>query len=466
MLFRSLTRTAWVELNPVAEGAVVDPVPELRASLAALGFEARRREEDPQAMPRLERRQQQHWWAHWRQLIYALALLLVSGLGHLADAGELPWRDPWDLLGRQGFHAAVATLALLGPGRPILRHGLASALAGMPSMDTLVGLGVVSAYASSLLGWLLPHSGFPCFFNEPVMLLGFVLLGRFIEERARLRTGDALRELWALQPDEALLLLGEGAQAPVRSVRVGALRPGDRLRVLPGDRIPVDSRVLEGSSALDVSSLTGEPLPLEAQAGTELAAGSLNLQAPLVLEVVRAGRDSAVARIIGLVEQAQARKAPIQRLADQLAGRFTGVVLLLAAFTFVFWWQWGTQLWPQVLAHAPSAHLHGGHRSLGMGAETPLVLAIQLSIAVLVVACPCALGLATPTAISVGTGRAAQAGVLFRGGDAIEAAAALRTVLFDKTGTLTIGRPRLAALRLVDPGTGEAQLIQIGRAHV
>ena len=124
-----LTRTAWVELNPAVEGALADPVPELRASLAALGFEARRREEDPQAMPRLERRRQLHWWAHWRQLIYALALLLVSGLGHLADAGELPWRDPWDLLGRQGFHAAVATLALLGPGRPILRHGLASALA-------------------------------------------------------------------------------------------------------------------------------------------------------------------------------------------------------------------------------------------------------------------------------------------------------------------------------------------------
>ncbi|MBM5809703.1 MAG: heavy metal translocating P-type ATPase, partial [Cyanobacteria bacterium M_surface_9_m1_291] len=175
----------------------------------------------------------------------------------------------------------------------------------------------------------------------------------------------------------------------------------------------------------------------------------------------RAGRDSAVARIIGLVEQAQARKAPIQRLADQLAGRFTLVVLLLAAFTFVFWWQWGTQLWPQVLAHAPSAHLHGAHRTLGMGAETPLVLAIQLSIAVLVVACPCALGLATPTAISVGSGRAARAGVLFRGGDAIEAAAGLRTVLFDKTGTLTVGRPRLAALQLVDSGADEARLIQL-----
>ena len=452
-----LTRTAWVALDPALE-AQGDPVEPLIEALAAMGYGAQRRPLDAEGpLPLAARQQQRSWWQRWRQLVVALLLLLVSAGGHLAEARQLPL--PW--LADIHLHALVATLALALPGRPILVTGVRSALAGAPGMDTLVGLGMGSAYGASLVALIWPAVGWQCFFNEPVMLLGFVLLGRFIEERARLRTGDALRELWALQPDEALLLLGEGAQAPVRSVRVGALRPGDRLRVLPGDRIPVDSRVLEGSSALDVSSLTGEPLPLEAQAGTELAAGSLNLQAPLVLEVVRAGRDSAVARIIGLVEQAQARKAPIQRLADQLAGRFTGVVLLLAAFTFVFWWQWGTQLWPQVLAHAPSAHLHGGHRSLGMGAETPLVLAIQLSIAVLVVACPCALGLATPTAISVGTGRAAQAGVLFRGGDAIEAAAALRTVLFDKTGTLTIGRPRLAALRLVDPGTGEAQLIQL-----
>jgi Cu2+-exporting ATPase len=159
------------------------------------------------------------------------------------------------------------------------------------------------------------------------------------------------------------------------------------------------------------------------------------------------------------VEQAQARKAPIQGLADRVAGRFTLVVLALAAATFVFWWRWGTLVWPQVLAAAPSAHLHGGHQSLGMGAETPLALALQLSIAVLVVACPCALGLATPTAITVGTGRAAQAGVLFRGGDAIETASRLDTLLFDKTGTLTLGRPLVTAL---EPGAvGADRLIQI-----
>ncbi|MEI7953180.1 MAG: heavy metal translocating P-type ATPase, partial [Synechococcaceae cyanobacterium ELA182] len=206
---------------------------------------------------------------------------------------------------------------------------------------------------------------------------------------------------------------------------------------------------------VDISALTGEPLPLQAAAGCELAAGSLNLEAPLVLEVLRSGADSAIARIVHLVEQAQARKAPIQRLVDRVAGRFALVVLALALGTFLFWWLWGTRLWPGVLADpamaamAPAglhAGLHEGHGVFGARATTPLALALQLAIAVLVVACPCALGLATPTAITVGSGLAARSGLLFRGGDAIEMAARLQVVLFDKTGTLTLGRPLVTAI--------------------
>ncbi|MFO0016834.1 MAG: heavy metal translocating P-type ATPase [Synechococcaceae cyanobacterium] len=448
-----LNRTAWVDLNPSEEGEPADPVPELRASLAALGFEARRRDEDGEALPGLERHRQRHWWVHWRQLIYALALLLISGLGHLADAGELPWRDPWNLLGRPGFHAVVATLALLGPGRAILRHGFSSALAGLPSMDSLVGLGVFSAYASSLLGWLLPRSGFPCFFNEPVMLLGFVLTGRFLEERARWRTGRALEALVALQPEQALLLSGDG---PARPVRVGGLRPGDQVRILPGDRLPVDGLVLRGEAHLDLSSLTGESLPISAGPGTELPAGALNLDATLDLEVRRSGAASAIGRIVRLVRQAQDRKAPIQGLADRVAGRFTLLVLLLALATFLFWWLLGASLWPQLLepGAAMAGHGHGatgltGHGMAAAPAQTPLGLALQLAIAVLVVACPCALGLATPAAIAVGLGQAARSGLLFRGGDAIETAARLRTVLFDKTGTLTLGRPLVRRIEVL-----------------
>ena len=437
-----LTRTAWVDVVSAEASQAA-----LLHSLAGLGFQARLRPSDAELPSRRQRLQSQNWWQHWRQLVVALGLLLVSVLGHLSLAG----------LGALWIHALVATLTLAGPGRPILVRGVQAALAGLPSMDTLVGLGVISAYLASLVGFLWPQTGWPCFFNEPVMLLGFVLLGRFLEERARFRTGRALEELAELQPDTALLLLGEG---PPRPVRVGGLRPGDRVQLLPGDRVPVDGVVRQGSGAVDVSGLTGEPLPLAAIAGTELSAGSLNLDAPLVLEVLRRGADSAIARIIHLVERAQARKAPIQGLADRLAGRFTLVVLALALATLLFWWLLGTQLWPQVLQPAPLAGAHAGHPMLAVAAETPFALALQLSIAVLVVACPCALGLATPTAITVAMGRAARGGLLFRGGDAIETAAGLRAMLFDKTGTLTRGRPLVTAVEPLQAASSD-RLVQL-----
>ncbi|MEX1316028.1 MAG: cation-translocating P-type ATPase [Synechococcaceae cyanobacterium] len=443
-----LTRTAWVELDS-ALPAAADPeelASPLQAALAGLGFQASLRDAGLSASGSRVRRQQRSWWHSWRQLMVALALLLVSALGHLGSRPGPLW-----------FHALIASLALAGPGRPILVAGVRSAVAGMPSMDSLISLGVVSAYTASLVGLVWPASGLPCFFNEPVMLLGFVLLGRFIEERARFRTGLALEQLAALQPDNALLVMDDG---PPRQVRAGGLRPGDRIQVLPGDRLPVDALVLEGRSSLDVSSLTGEPLPQEAGPGAELAAGSLNLLSPLLLEVRRSGADSAIARIIHLVEQAQARKAPIQGLADRVAGRFTLGVLALAVATFLFWWLWGADRWPQVLAMSHHQAIHGSHGLLGAGATTPLSLALQLAIAVLVVACPCALGLATPTAITVGTGRAARAGLLFRGGDAIETAARLRTVLFDKTGTLTRGRP-LVTVVVPLAGVAEDRLVQL-----
>ena len=441
-----LTRTAWVELDRAEER-----LPVLLGSLEALGFAALPRGEDDQPPSRRERIQERHWWQRWRQLVVALALLLVSSLGHLADAGALglattPLAQPW-------LHALVASAALAGPGRSILVAGLRSALAGAPGMDTLVGLGVGSSYLASLVGWLWPAGGWPCFFNEAVMLLGFVLAGRFLEERARYRTGRAIEALALLQPEEALLLVDGG---PPRPVRVGGLRPGDRIRILPGDRIPVDGVVVEGSSMVDTSSLTGEPLPRAVEPGSELAAGCLNLSAPMELEALRRGGESAIARIVQLVEMAQLRKAPIQGLADRAAGRFTLAVLILAASTFLFWWLWGAHHWPAVLM-AGSSHGHGVPGLAG----TPLALALQLAIAVLVVACPCALGLATPAAISVGSGAAARAGLLFRGGDAIETASRLRAVLFDKTGTLTLGRPLVTAVDCVSVEFEADRLLQL-----
>ncbi len=464
-----LTRTAWLELEPGfgPPDAPVEAVPAeaaawlepILASLAELGFQARPREENAVPLSRRERLRQRDWWQQWRSLFLALSLVLVSALGHAAESGALPERPPFTSLSSPWLHGLVATLALAFPGRAILINGFRSARAGLPSMDTLVGLGMASAWLASAVGLLWPASGWPCFFNEPVMLLGFVLAGRFLEERARWRTGRAIEELIELQPEQALLLVDAG---PPRQVRVGGLRPGDRIQVLPGDRIPVDSVVVAGESALDLSALTGESMPEPAAPGQELAAGALNLTAPLQLEVRHSGAESAIARIVKLVEQAQARKAPIQGLADRVAGRFALAVLLLAAATFLFWWLLGVRLWPQVLSlpagSALAMHgthgqaLHAAHGAIAAAATiSPLALALQLAIAVLVVACPCALGLATPTAITVGCGRAARAGLLFRGGDAIEMAASLQAVLFDKTGTLTLGRPLVTAVEPIAP---------------
>ena len=434
-----VTRTAWLDLQ--ASDQSLQPI---LAALAARGFSARPRDTTPLKESTASAGDSLGvWWHQWRQLMVALVLLLLSVLGHLDEGGHLQL----PILGELPFHAGLATVALLGPGRPILIGGARAAISFTPTMDTLVGLGVSSAYLASLVALIWPAVGWPCFFNEPVMLLGFVLLGRFLEGRARFRTGRALKQLAQLQPDTARLIDANGI---IHEVRVGALRPGERVQLLAGDRIPVDGIVLEGHSAVDVSSLTGEPLPLEAAPGTELTSGSLNLEATLTLEVRRVGSETALARIITLVEQAQARKAPIQGLADQVAGRFCYGVVSLALATFLFWWQLGTRIWPQVL-HASGQGLvhgygHGLHAPLGGGAETSLGLALQLAIAVLVVACPCALGLATPTVITVASGQAARRGWLFRGGDVIEMAASLRQVVFDKTGTLTLGRPLVAAI--------------------
>ncbi len=433
-------------VNLVAHTALLDLVedpdktlePILKA-LANRGFPSQKRRPNPLTENQSkEIAKAAGWWKQWRQLMVALILLLLSVLGHLAEGGKLNL----PILGGLPFHASLATVALFGPGLNILKNGAKAAIALAPSMDTLVGLGVSSAYLASLVALLWPTVGWPCFFNEPVMLLGFVLLGRFLEERARFRTGQALKQLAQLQPEKAKLLLDNGQ---LKEVRVGSLNPGEKVQLLAGDRVPVDGVVIKGHSAVDVSSITGEPIPLEASPGSELSSGSLNLESNLIMKISRVGAETALARIIRLVEEAQARKAPIQGLADKVAGRFCYGVVALSFITFLFWWKIGPNIWPKVLNASGQGfihnHDHALHASLGSGAETPLGLALQLAIAVLVVACPCALGLATPTVMTVASGKAARHGWLFRGGDVIEMAASIKQIIFDKTGTLTIGRP-------------------------
>ena len=427
-----VTKTAFVEITE-PNTSLSDVI----ETLTSKGFPSRER--DYQTISNnseLEINENQNLWEKWRQLIIATSLLILSGLGHLIDGQQLSF----PLIGSLPFHAALATFALLGPGASILKAGLKGAIMLTPTMDTLVSLGVISAYMASVIALIWPKVGWPCFFNEPVMLLGFVLLGRFLEERARVKTGTALKELAKLQPETANLILENNE---IREIRIGALRPGEKIQLLAGDRIPVDGVVIKGNSAIDISSLTGESLPLEATPGVELPSGSLNLESTITLEVQKIGSETAIAKIISLVEEAQARKAPIQGLADKVAGMFCYGVTTLALITFLFWWKIGTRIWPEVLEISKTGFMqsHHLHTHLMNTTQTPIGLSFQLSIAVLVVACPCALGLATPTVITVASGEAAKRGWLFKGGDVIEMASKINHIVFDKTGTLTIGRP-------------------------
>ena len=378
------------------------------------------------------------WNNQWKKLTFALLLLLFSGLGHLAEGKYINF----PILGNIFFHASLATLALFFPGREIIINGFKSFVKNRPDMDSLVALGVISAYITSLLSLLFPATGFPCFFNEPVMLLGFILIGRFLEERARYQTSSSIGELLDLQPEMANIYTEDNQ---IKSIRVNTLRPNQEIQVLAGDRVPADCIVTKGNSYVDVSHITGESKPIEVKVGENLSSGSLNLNSTLRLKVKKVGGDSSLAKLVNLIESVNAKKPPIQRIADKIAGRFTYFVLIFATLTFLFWWKGAQLIWPDLLSHN-HYHLitnssHTLHSSLGSNADNHLSLAIQLSIAVLVIACPCSLGLATPTVITVASGKAAKKGVFFKGGDKIELASKINQIIFDKTGTLTKGKP-------------------------
>jgi len=377
------------------------------------------------------------WNNQWKKLTFALLLLLFSVLGHLAEGRYINF----PILGNIFFHASLATLALLFPGRGIIINGFKSFIKNHPDMDSLVALGVASAYTTSLLSLIFPATGFPCFFNEPVMLLGFISIGRFLEERARYQTGSSIGELLDLQPEMTNIYTEDNQ---IKSIRVNTLRPNQEIQVLAGDRVPADCIVTQGNSYVDVSHITGESKPIEVKEGENLSSGSLNLNSTLRLKVQKVGGDSSLAKLVNLIESVNARKPRIQRIADEIAGKFTYFVLIFATLTFFFWWKGARNIWPDLLSHNHLLITHSSHTlhsSLGSNAENFLSLAIQLSIAVLVIACPCALGLATPTVITVASGKAAKKGVLFKGGDKIEMASKINHIIFDKTGTLTKGKP-------------------------
>ncbi|MCC5639307.1 heavy metal translocating P-type ATPase [Nostoc sp. CHAB 5844] len=436
-----------------SEVGVVDP-DALAKQLTTAGFPTQPRKASNQiALDDSAQRQHQEMRAAFQQLAIAGILLVLSGIGHFSSFSGLTL----PILDNIWFHCGLATVALLFPGRPIIVDGWLGWRRNAPNMNTLVGLGTLTAYTASLIALLFPQMGWECFFDEPVMMLGFILLGRTLERQARGRAAAAFRQLLALQPQVARLIPNpdpEKWRVGANSLEIPAeqVRVGEWLQVLPGDKIPVDGEVRFGQTTVDESMLTGEAVPVSKQPSDIVTAGTLNQSGAIAIQATRTGKDTTLAQIVALVEAAQTRKAPVQKLADKVAGYFTYGVLTASVLTFIFWYFFGTHIWPSVtmssgmemMSHAA----HSKHSALSIHTSaslseqhSALLTSLKLAIAVMVVACPCALGLATPTAILVGTGIGAERGLLIKGGDVLEKVHQLNTVVFDKTGTLTTGNP-------------------------
>jgi P-type Cu+ transporter len=332
---------------------------------------------------------------------------------------------------------AITAPVLFWSGRQFFRGAYSGLLHGTADMNTLIALGTGSAFVYSAIVTVAPGlftgAGLsPAVYYEAIpFILALILLGKMLEARAKAGTSDAIRRLARLQPSTARVVEGD----EVREVEVGRLAVGDLVLVRPGDRVPVDGVVVEGRSAVDESLLTGEPIPVEKGPGDTVVGGTLNGAGALRYRAERVGRDTALAQIVRMVQDAQATKAPIQRLADRVAGVFVPIVVGIALVAFAAW--------------------------LIFGPPPALLFALVSFVTVLIIACPCAMGLATPTAVMAGTGAAAERGILFRGGESLEAARSLGVVVLDKTGTVTEGRPRVVELIAGDGAGGPNGLLEL-----
>ncbi|HEX3436374.1 MAG TPA: heavy metal translocating P-type ATPase [Pseudacidobacterium sp.] len=372
-------------------------------------------------------------------LAMIISMPLMHAHGNIFDRflmNAVPWlyRIPHPAL--EYTLLGMALIGMFWAGLPIYRGALKAALHGTSNMNTLVSIGTLAAFLYSALATLTPqlfleHGMQPDVYYESVLLiLGFLLLGKWLEARAKHRTLDALETFAKMQPETAHVLRGnDEIEVPLVSVQ-----PGDLLVVRPGERIPVDGVVTVGTSSVDESLITGESIPVVRGRGDHLIGGSVNFDGALTYRATSIGADSVLGQMLRLMEQAQASKAPMQQLADRVSAIFVPTVLAIAAVTFIAW--------------ARLDHTGGISR------------AFAVSIAVLVIACPCAMGLAVPAALTVAIGRGAQLGILFKGGESVERLAHTDTVVLDKTGTLTVGKPEITAIHPAN-GWDEGKLLTI-----
>jgi len=332
-----------------------------------------------------------------------------------------------DTIGHQAswlIQFVLTTAVLLGPGRMFYLKGMPALLRGAPDMNSLVAVGTCAAYLYSLVATfapaLLPEAVRAVYFEAAAVIVVLILVGRFLEARAKGRTGAAIKRLVGLQVKTARVLVdGEAKDVPTEALQVG-----DLILVRPGERIAADGEVVEGHGHIDESMITGEPVPVEKGVGAPVTGGTVNGPSALTIRATVVGQDTVLAQIIRMVEEAQGAKLPIQGLVDKITLWFVPAVMTVALLTVLVW--------------------------LLVGPDPALTLALVAGVSVLIIACPCAMGLATPTSIMVGTGRAAEMGVLFRKGDALQALSSVGVVAMDKTGTVTEGRPELTDLEIAD----------------
>ena len=357
----------------------------------------------------------------WIALTLAIPVMLIAMVPHFVGRAL----DPSTASTLRLLELVLSAPVVLWAAVPYFRRGWLGVIHRTPNMYTLIGLGVIVAFAYSLIATFLPdqfpvtmrdrHGMVGVYFEVAAVIVALVLLGEWLELTARGRTGAAIRQLLGLSPKTARRIApgGEEQDVPLESLLVG-----DRLRVRPGDKIPVDGRVVSGQSSVDESMLTGEPLPVEKSVGDRVVGATINQTGALIIEAEHLGADSLLSQIVALVSEAQRSRAPLQKLADRVAVWFVPTVIVISILTFIAWWV--------------------------VGPEPRLAYALVNAVAVLIIACPCALGLATPISITVASGRGAQFGVLFRNAEAIETMRNIDTLVLDKTGTLTLGRPALS----------------------
>ena len=356
--------------------------------------------------------------------VFALPVFVLEMGGHMVPAfhhwiaGSIGTQNSWYI------QFVLTAVVLFGPGRRFFEKGVPALLRAAPDMNSLVAVGTSAAFAYSVVAtfvpqWL-PAGTVNVYFEAAAVIVALILLGRFLEARAKGNTSEAIRRLVQLQAKTARVRKG----GVVQEIDIAQVRAGDVIEVRPGERIPVDGLVIEGHSFVDESMISGEPVPVEKAEGAEVVGGTVNQNGALAFSATKVGADTLLAQIIRMVEQAQGSKLPIQALVDKITMWFVPAVMAAALLTFVVWLIWGP--------------------------DPALSFALVNAVAVLIIACPCAMGLATPTSIMVGTGRAAQMGVLLRKGEALQQLKDARVVAVDKTGTLTRGRPELTDLVLAE----------------